>query len=190
MVEFDPQLLIPYLDHLLSPAILASPLKKCNNDRIVLASMVETLDLTLVKSIPCCQLVPAACQALSTCNHANTHMTILTIMKHSIDHAPKADLPIVQNHVVKTMLMSFDFEGSMDESFALLDTAICLGMAIITKLPEVHLRVLFTKVCKWKDEKIIFVVDAARRQHAFWTMAAILSKEHHSILLTCMSNVF
>ena len=191
MVECVPQFLIPYLDHLLSPAILASPsLKRCDNDDIVLVSMVETLDLTLAKSIPCRQLVPAACKALSTCKHADTLITILTIMKNSIDQAPKADLPTVRNYVVKAMLMSFDFEGSIGESFTLLDTANGVGVALIMKLSEVQLRALFTKVREWRDEKLVDVRDAARRQHAFWSMAAVLSKELRSIFFSCMSDVF
>ena len=191
MADCVPQFLIPYLDRLLSPAILASPsLKRSGNDDIVLASMVEKLDSTLAKSIPCRQLVPAACKVLSTCEHAEAYITILSIMKNSIDQAPKADLPTVRNYVVKAMLMSFDFEGSIDESSTLLDTANGVGIALVMKLSEVQLRVLFSKVREWRNEKIDDIRKAARRQHAFWSMTAVLSRELRSIFFSCMSNVF
>lgn len=190
MAECVPQFLVPYLDRLLSPTILASPsLKRSVKDDIVLAAMVEKLDLTLAKAVPCRQLLPSACKALSKCGQVDEYKTILAIMKISIEQAPKGDLPSVRNYVVKAILLSFDFDGSIEECSMVLDTANGVALALVMKLSEIQLRALFTKVQEWRDEVIEDSSTAARRQHAFWSMTAVLSKELRSIFFSCMSNV-
>ena len=190
MAEYVPQFLIPYLDRLLSPAILASPsLKRSVQDDIVLAAMVEKLDLTLAKAVPCRQLLPSACKALSKCEHVDEYKKILAIMTISIEQAPKGDLPSVRNYVVKAILLSFDFDGSIEECSMLLDTANRVALALVMKLSEIQLRALFSKIREWRDEVVEDSSIAARRQHAFWSMTAVLSKELRSIFFSCMSNV-
>lgn len=191
MAESVPQFLIPYLNRLFTPAILSSrSIKRSANGETVvniLDTMVGQLDGALATNIPCRQLVPSACKALSTCQHVEEFITILAIIRRSMDHAPQGDLASVRNYVVKGILLVYDFNAiSIEEKKHLLDSVNGVALALVMKLSEVQLFDLFAKVREWRDDDM---EKASERQYAFWSMTAILSKELRSIFFNCMSTV-
>eukprot|EP00560_Eucampia_antarctica_P010144 CAMPEP_0197829054 /NCGR_PEP_ID=MMETSP1437-20131217/5528_1 /TAXON_ID=49252 ORGANISM="Eucampia antarctica, Strain CCMP1452" /NCGR_SAMPLE_ID=MMETSP1437 /ASSEMBLY_ACC=CAM_ASM_001096 /LENGTH=2516 /DNA_ID=CAMNT_0043430531 /DNA_START=271 /DNA_END=7821 /DNA_ORIENTATION=+ len=199
--ETLPQFLVPYLDTILSPNALPSSMLRQdhNSDAVSVKMMCERFDTALSTRAPCRQLVPALAKAITKCfcknDEQETHrwkeaLSILSILKASINNASQSDLGPIIGKVVKSVIQVYDFLDNEAARSELIDSANAVLISLVMKLSEAQLRPIYAKLREWRGE-----IDnnsdksAFLRRYAFWSLSAALSKNLRSIFLPCMSSV-
>jgi len=198
VAETLPQFLVPYLDMILSPNTLPSSMLRHdhNEDAVSVKMMATRFDKALSTRSPCRQLVPALSKAIAKCfvkqetSKWKESLSLLIILKASVENASQSDLGPVIGKIVKSLIQVYEFHEDDTARSLLLDSANDVLLALVMKLSEVQLRPIYTKLRDWRGE---ISADSERaaflKRHAFWSLSAALSRELRSIFLPCMSAV-
>jgi hypothetical protein len=194
VTETLPQFLAPYLNDLFTPFALPSGwLRKETDDQATsVKNASENLDEILVSHVPTRLLIPTASNAVVKNKHdSDSLLSLLSLLTASTRNSKGSELSGHANTLLKVLTHVFETCENDSAHTALFAASSELFLALVLKLSEVQLRLLYVRLRDWRgDFEKLDVGKFASRRFAFWSLSASLGKELRSIYLPCLSTVF
>ena len=192
------QFIIPHLDSIFMPSALPSRFLRQTkgDDSIEVIRMMERLENALIKKTPARHLIPAATKAVSKClkeesGGCNETQALLKIIKCSIQGSSRMELSTVTSKLLNAFLSIFSFNGNGENHIQLQSSANEALLALVMKLSEAQLRLLYAKLREWKGviSESNEDMSAYAKRYSFWSLSATISLELRSIFLPCLSGL-
>ena len=200
VVESLPQFVVPYLDVLLSPQALSSPIMRQDNveENNMVKEMLVRFD-TAVTLCPVRQLIPSLSKiTINSLNKPKGRSSgfidascAFNIMQNAIKESSSDELGPVIGKVINAAIHVYDFECTRNDRMTLLASANETMLSLVMKISEMQLRPLFAKLKDWRGELKTLRSEntSSLRRDSFWSLTAVMSRELRSLFLPCISTV-
>jgi hypothetical protein len=161
--------------------------------QVAVGALASQLGFNLSKKIPSRQLIPSLAKSVPKCSSQAESQTVLTLLKVSVQEAPRNEVPALRGWLLKAMTFAYEFCGENDDGMRvnLVTEANDVLLAMVMKLSEAQLLPLYAKLREWKGDlqSETGSSDLATKRHAFWSMSSLLSLHLRSIFLPCLGTV-
>lgn len=198
MAEQIPQFFVTYVEGLLHHECLPAPCLRTGNneDGNAISTVAERLEQALANGSPARHLIPILSKSVSKCLKKEgmwkESLTILRILKNSIDKASRNDIGPLAGKIITALTHTYSFDCDIATRCELVDAGNDTLLAMVMKLSEAQLRPLYGKLREWRgdiNEESSNSPLHLRKRNAFWNLSTAMIKELRSIFLPCMSTV-
>lgn len=201
VADHIPQFLPPYIAGILTVHGLPSQFLRNteSEEELAVSSMADRLERAIASGVAARQLIPILSKSTATCLTTNSQgvkiwkesLVVFKILKLSIEKATRKDLGPMAGKILSSLVQAYAFDCDELTRTELISVANDTLLAMVMKLSEAQLRLLYAKLREWRGDIDTSQSDEAstRRRISFWSLSAAISRELRSIFLPCMSTV-